>query len=73
MSNTQNRNVVSIGFPGLLTLIFITLKLCGVITWSWIWVLAPFWISLVLTFGIIAALLLGAGICALVVYLLERK
>jgi len=33
------------GFPllGILGLIFITLKLTGVIAWSWWWVLAPFW------------------------------
>lgn len=31
-----------------LTLIFVVLKLCGVIKWSWIWVLAPTWISIVL-------------------------
>lgn len=32
-------------FPilGILGLIFITLKLTGHITWSWWWVLAPFW------------------------------
>ena len=35
-------------FPilGILGLIFITLKLTGHIAWSWLWVLAPFWISL---------------------------
>ena len=35
----------SAGFPilGILGLIFITLKLTGVIAWSWWWVLAPFW------------------------------
>lgn len=27
----------------LLGLLFITLKLIGVIDWSWWWVLAPFW------------------------------
>ena len=27
-----------------LALIFITLKLCGVITWSWWWVLSPLWL-----------------------------
>ena len=32
-----------IGFLSVLTLIFITLKLCGVITWSWWWVVAPMW------------------------------
>lgn len=26
--------------------IFIVLKLCNLITWSWIWVLSPFWIPL---------------------------
>lgn len=34
-----------IGFFGLLTIAFIVLKLCGVISWSWIWVLAPLWIT----------------------------
>ncbi len=28
---------------GLLGIVFITLKLCGVINWSWWWVTAPFW------------------------------
>jgi len=27
-------------------LIFLTLKLCDVITWSWVWVTAPLWIPL---------------------------
>ena len=36
------------GFPGLLTLLFIGLKLTNVIDWSWVWVLSPIWI----TFGI---------------------
>ena len=34
-----------IGFAGLLTIVFIVLKLCGVISWSWLWVLSPLWIS----------------------------
>ena len=41
------------GFLGLLTLIFITLKLTGYITWSWVWVLSPLWIG----FAIFASLL----------------
>ncbi len=31
-----------------LTLIFITLKLCGVIEWSWVWVFMPMWFMPVL-------------------------
>lgn len=34
---------MKIGFLGMLTLIFITLKLTNYIAWSWIWVLAPLW------------------------------
>jgi hypothetical protein len=34
-----------VGFSGLLTIAFITLKLLGYITWSWWWVLSPLWIS----------------------------
>lgn len=37
-----------IGFTGLLTILFIALKLCGVIAWSWWWVLSPIWISILL-------------------------
>lgn len=45
-SNSSSRN--GIGFIGLLTLIFITLKLTHVITWSWWWVLSPTLISFAL-------------------------
>lgn len=36
---------MQIGIMGLLGLLFIGLKLGGIIAWSWMWVLAPFWIG----------------------------
>ena len=30
-----------LGFSGLLTIVFIVLKLCNVINWNWFWVLSP--------------------------------
>lgn len=51
MSN--NTSSGGIGFLGLLTLLFITLKLTGVIGWSWVWVLAPLWGVVVLGFVIL--------------------
>ena len=43
----ENRNngitFDGIGFFGLLGIVFIVLKLCKVITWSWFWVIAPLW------------------------------
>ena len=43
MSNQSSSG--GIGFVGLLTILFIGLKLTGFISWSWWWVLAPLWIA----------------------------
>lgn len=43
MNDNTNKGI---GFVGLLTIVFITLKLLGVISWSWVWVLSPIWINL---------------------------
>jgi energy-coupling factor transporter transmembrane protein EcfT len=40
---------MSIGFFGLLTIVFITLKLMHYITWSWLWVFSPIWIPAALS------------------------
>ena len=47
-----------IGFTGLLTIAFIVLKLCGIISWSWIWVLSPIWISAVLGLSFILIIII---------------
>lgn len=39
-----------VGFGTLLFLLFLGLKLGGVIAWSWLWVFAPLWITLVVIF-----------------------
>lgn len=54
----SNKTVVktSQSFPlfTILFLIFMTLKLCGVITWSWIWVTAPIWAPILIVLTIFA-------------------
>jgi hypothetical protein len=45
MAKKQPQPLVNIGFGGALFLIFMTLKLCGKIGWSWWWVTSPLWIS----------------------------
>ena len=42
-NNSNSKSNGGIGFCGLLTIVFIVLKLVGVIEWSWLWVLAPLW------------------------------
>ena len=41
------------GFYTLLALLFIAFKLAGIIDWSWFWVLAPIWMSIVIVFFIL--------------------
>lgn len=45
-----------LSFASVLQIVFIVLKLCKIIDWSWIWVLAPFWIS-VIVYGIFGILI----------------
>lgn len=47
----------------LLTATFVTLKLTGIIAWSWLWVLSPLWIPIAL--GIVG-LLVGLIVFAIV-------
>ena len=44
MSEKKQVNSGGVGFLGLLTILFIGLKLTGYIAWSWWWVLSPIWI-----------------------------
>lgn len=62
MENKSNNSSNGIGLPGLLQVAFIVLKLCRVIDWPWIWVLAPTWVTLALIiigFVIITAVIKG--------------
>ena len=52
--NSSSSSSGGIGFVGLLTIVFITLKLLGKIDWSWWWVLSPLWISAAIGLVIIA-------------------
>lgn len=53
-----------ISFFGLLTVVFIGLKLAGAITWSWFWVLSPLFLPLLILFT-------ASFIAAVVLYILE--
>lgn len=51
----------SLGLADILTIIFVVLKLIGVIEWSWIWVLSPIWISVILI-----------AVLSVVLYIIDR-
>ena len=62
MSNRRNSNSSSdMGILGVLQIVFLVLKLTGLITWSWPVVLIPLWISL----GILVIFLICVFVVAL--------
>lgn len=66
MSNQTSKTTTSsggIGFAGLLTILFIGLKLTNYIAWSWWWVLAPIWLPIAFLLGFAAICFLIAAVC----------
>ena len=59
---TASASSGGIGTLGLLGVVFVTLRLLGVIDWSWWWVTAPFWGGLALVLGILAVIAIVAGL-----------
>ena len=45
MSNNNGPLYDGCAYIGLLTIAFIVLKLCGRVTWPWVWVISPIWIT----------------------------
>jgi predicted membrane channel-forming protein YqfA (hemolysin III family) len=70
MNYVHTNNYYGPGLSVLLTVLFVALKLTGVIAWSWLWVLSPLWLPFVLVlFVVIVLLIVGAlvyGIAAAV-------
>ena len=64
MSNKAEAHASGIGFGGLLTVLFVGLKLTGYIAWSWWWVLSPLWIPLVAALGIVLLVVVAKALLA---------
>lgn len=59
-NKTKNITIRGLG-PTLLLNVFIVLKLCHVIEWSWLWVLSPLWIPFALYTIFIAVVAIWAN------------
>ena len=55
MANKSNSSGTS--FTSLLLVLFIGLKLTGYITWSWVWVLSPLWISFLIAIPLLGVVM----------------
>lgn len=59
ISRKGSSNGISLGF--LVFIVFLVLKLTGVIAWSWWWVTCPLWIGLAIVLAILAVMVIGGG------------
>ena len=48
INDPKSKKGNGVSFATILTVVFINLKLSGEISWSWIWVLSPIWIGLII-------------------------
>lgn len=56
--NDGKRVYGGVGFTWLLTIVFVVLKLLGVIQWSWLWVVSPIWINIIIVVVLLAVLII---------------
>jgi hypothetical protein len=61
-----------LGLPGVLFIVFLTLKLTGNIDWPWLWVTAPLWVPLALGAVLAIAIVLMATILLAIGYSPEK-
>jgi hypothetical protein len=62
MSSSSSSFSGGIGFTEALTILFVALKLTHVISWPWLWVFSPIWISFLLAIAVIAIMWIFASI-----------
>ncbi len=70
---SQNTSTSIVPVSSLLGIVFVTLKLCGVIAWSWWWVTCPFWIGLAMVLAFMAFALAMAGIATVIAFITTRE
>jgi hypothetical protein len=68
VSKNTKTTTTGISLLGVLQIIFIVLKLCGLIDWSWWKVFIPMWIDL----GIIAGFLLLYLVILIIAYIYDK-
>lgn len=69
MTNQTNTTPAASGgtsILGMLGVALVILKLIGIITWPWLWVLAPFWVPFAIVAALIPVALVVAVIAAVV-------
>lgn len=61
----RNISGSELGLMSALGVVFIVLKLVGVIDWSWWWVLAPLWAPYAVAFAFLVFAFVGTGLAVI--------
>ena len=62
-----------IGLSGVLFIVFLVLKLCNVIDWSWWWVTAPLWIPVAIFVAVCVVVFVVAFIVGVIRYIIKSS
>ena len=73
MENKETAAGGGIGICGILFIVFLILKLCNVINWSWWWVTAPLWIPAALGIFVLVIALIVMLIAKIRLHCVEKK
>lgn len=64
MADTSKASSGGIGFAGLLSVLFIGLKLTNHIDWSWWWVLSPMWLPALVILSFLGIMLMVEAVAS---------
>ena len=62
MDNKRKKRSKSIGLVSTLVTLFIILKLTKIISWSWLWVFSPIWITMIIAIVVFGSILVAGKI-----------
>ena len=62
MENKRKKRSKGIGLVSTLVTLFIILKLTKIISWSWLWVFSPIWITMIIAIVVFGSILVAGKI-----------
>ncbi len=62
MDNKRKKRSKGIGLVSTLVTLFIILKLTKIISWSWLWVFSPIWITMIIAIVVFGSILVAGKI-----------
>jgi len=62
MDDKRKKRSKGMGVVSALVILFIILKLTKVISWSWLWVFSPIWVTMIIAVSVLGSILVAGRI-----------